>query len=124
MFTIKGYEIGARMIVTVVGTIALVIASALIVRSCDKRRSEAAQTRVERSQGEAQANSAADAIGTVARSGEAERASEELTRSNEQQIRAAEGASDQVNPAVRDAGLAALCRREAYRNDPRCKGGK
>jgi hypothetical protein len=76
---------------------------------------------VERSQAEAAANSAADAIGTVARSGEAERASEDLTRTNEQQIRAAEGSNAAVNPAARDAGIAALCRRQAYRDDPRCK---
>jgi hypothetical protein len=76
---------------------------------------------VERSQAEAAANSAADAIGTVAASGEAERASEDLTRINEQQIRAAEGSNAAVNPAARDAGIAALCRRQAYRDDPRCK---
>jgi FtsZ-interacting cell division protein ZipA len=118
---IRGYEIGARLIAIIVGVIALILIVGFTVRSCDKRRSQASQTRVERSQGEAQSNSAADAINTVARSGEAERASEELTRSNEQQIRAAPGANDKVNPAARDAGIAALCRRQAYANDPRCK---
>ena len=92
------------------------------VHSCDVRHNKAAQARVERSQAEAASNSAADAISTVARSSEASEASEQLTRDNERAIRAAPGASDKVNPAVRDAGIAALCRREAYRNDPRCKG--
>lgn len=119
--TIFGKEIALRFILMAVAALVLVIGAGLTVRSCDSRHSEAAQTRVERSQGEAQSNSAADAIGTVARSGEAEAASENLTRSNEQQIRAAPGANDKVNPAVRDAGIAALCRREAYRNDPRCR---
>lgn len=120
---IKGHEIAARSIFFVAGVIVLLLAVAagLFVRSCDKRRSQAAQSRVERSQAEAQSNSAADAIGTVQRSGESAAASEELTRSNEQQIRAAEGANDRVNPAVRDAGIAALCRRKAYANDPRCR---
>jgi hypothetical protein len=117
---IRGYEIGAKLIAIVVGVILLVLIVGFTVRSCDRRHSKAAQTRVERSQGEAQSNSAADAIATVSRSGEAERASEDLTRSNEQQIRGAEGANDKVNPAVRDAGIAALCRRQAYANDPRC----
>jgi predicted secreted protein len=114
----------ARAIFFIVGLLVLIGVVAFAVRSCDKRHSRAAQTRVERSQAEAAANSAADAIGTVAASGEAERASEDLTRTNEQQIRAAEGSNAAVNPAARDAGIAALCRRAAYRNDPRCKGAK
>jgi FtsZ-interacting cell division protein ZipA len=119
---IRGYEIGARLIAIVVGVIALVLVVGFTVRSCDSRHNKAAQSRVERSQAEAASNSAADAIGTVARSGESERASEDLTRSNEQQIRSAQGANDKVNPAVRDAGIAALCRRQTYRDDPKCKG--
>ena len=119
--TIRGYELSARVIIAVIAALALIVGSALFVRSCDKRHAQAAQSRVERSQAEAQSNSAADAIGTVQRSGESAAASEELTRSNEQQIRAAEGANDKVNPAVRDAGIAALCRRQAYQNDARCK---
>jgi FtsZ-interacting cell division protein ZipA len=100
----------------------LIIVAAIIegVHSCDVRHNKAAQSRVEASQAQAASNSAADAVSTVARSSEATAASEELTRSNEQQIRAAEGANDKVNPAVRDAGIAALCRRQAYANDPRC----
>jgi ABC-type protease/lipase transport system fused ATPase/permease subunit len=122
--TIFGKEVALRVIAYIVGALVLIGVIAFTVRSCDKHRSEATQSRVEHAQGEAQSNSAADAIGTVARSGESEAASEALTRSNEQQIRAAQGANDKVNPAVRDAGIAALCRREAYRNDPRCKGGR
>ena len=121
MIRLGPYEVAARTIFFAVGVVVLILAVAFTVRSCDRRHSQGAQTRVERSQAEAASNSAADAIGTVARSGEAERASEDLTRSNEQQIRAAEGANDKVNPAVRDAGIAALCRRQAYANDPRCK---
>lgn len=119
--TIRGYTITARLIAIAVGVIVLIAVVGLTVRSCDARHSKAAQSRVDASQAQAASNSAADAIGTVAASGEAERASEDLTRSNEQQIRGAEGANDKVNPAVRDAGIAALCRRQAYKDDPRCK---
>lgn len=118
---LRGYEIGAKLIAYIVGGLLLIALVAFGVRSCDSRHSKAAQTRVEASQAQAASNSAADAIGTVAASGEAERASEDLTRSNEQQIRGADGANDKVNPAVRDAGIAALCRRQAYKDDPRCK---
>lgn len=118
---IGGYEIGAKLIGYIAGALLLVGLVLFAVHSCDKRRSQAAQTRVERSQAEAASNSAADAIGTVARSGEAEAASEALTRSNEKEIRDAEGANDPINPAARDAGLRSLCRRTAYRDSPKCK---
>lgn len=120
MFSIRGYEISARLIAVVIGVLALIIGTAMFVRSCDSRHNKAAQTAVEHAQAGAASNSAADAVNTVAASGEAERASEDLTRNNEQQIRAAPGANDKVNPAVRDAGISALCRRHAYANDPRC----
>jgi biopolymer transport protein ExbB/TolQ len=118
---IFGRQIAGRLIAMVVGAILIIVLASFALAQCQKRRSEAAQSRVERSQAEAASNSAADAIGTVAASGKAEAASEELTRSNERDIRNAEGAGDSVKPAVRDAGIAALCRRKAYANDPRCR---
>lgn len=114
-------RLSARVIGLIVAAVLLIVAIGFGVHSCDKRRSAASQARVERSQASAASNSAADAVGTVAASGEAAAASEALTRSNEQQIRAAEGSTDKVKPAVRDAGLQALCRRAAYKNDPRCQ---
>jgi hypothetical protein len=116
-----GKEIALKLIAMVAGVILLIVAVSLFVRSCDKRRSEAAQSRVSASQAQAAQDSARDAINAVEASGARETASEALTRENEANIRAAPGASDPVNPAVRDAGLAALCRRAAYQNDPRCK---
>ena len=101
--------------------IVLLVMTGLLLRSCEKRRSAASQARVERSQAEAASNSARDAIGTVAGVGRNEAASEALTRENEGNIRAADGANDAVKPGVRDAGIAALCRRKAYQNDPRCQ---
>lgn len=91
------------------------------VRSCHLASQRAAETRLQRSQTEALGNSAQDAIGTVRASGEAERESEELTRTNEKEIRDAQGADAAVDPAVRDAGLRALCRRPAYRDTERCR---
>lgn len=113
-----------RLAFMLAALVALVLLVGFTVRSCDKRRSQGAQSRVERSQADAASNSAADAIGAVAASGEASAASEELTRQNERDIRNAAGADDKVNPAARDAGLSALCKRQAYANDPRCNGGK
>lgn len=104
--------------------IVLVALAALLIfagpAACRKWQSERAQARVERSQAEAASNSAADAVATVARAGEATAASEQLTRSNEREIRGAQGADVRVGAGVNAAGRAALCRREAYRHDPKC----
>jgi len=110
-----------RLIAMIVAALVFLGLIGFGVTQCQKRRSEAAQGRVERGQAGAAANSAADAIGTVARSGEAEAASETLTRTNEKEIRDAQGANDPVNPAVSAAGRNSLCRRAAYRDDPKCK---
>jgi hypothetical protein len=118
---IAGRTVALRVVALVVGLIALVLVVGLATRSCDKRRAAAAQGRLEQSQAEAASNSARDAISAVARSGERETASEALTRDNEREIRAAPGASERVNPGVDAAGRQALCRRQAYKDDPKCK---
>jgi hypothetical protein len=117
-------RLSTRAIAIAVAVLALIFVVGFTVRSCDKRHARAAQSRVDHAQAEAASNSAADAIGTVARSGEASAASEDLTRSNGEQIRAADGANQQVGAGVDAAGRAALCRRQAYANDPKCKGAK
>jgi hypothetical protein len=119
MFKLR--NLSARAIGLIVGVVVLLLAAGLFVRSCDTRRSKAAQSRLEHAQGNAAAKSAADAVNTVAASGEAQAASEAQTRKNEQEIRNAKGAAASVDPAVRDAGLRSLCGRAAYRNDPRCR---
>jgi hypothetical protein len=113
--------LSTRIIAMIVGAVLLLGIIAFGVHSCDQRRSKAAQTRLERSQAEAASNSAADAINTVAASGEATRASEDLTRENSKDIMAADGAKDTVKPGVKAAGRKALCKRDAYRNSPECK---
>jgi hypothetical protein len=119
---IFGREIAAKVIAIAVGVLILVIAVSVALSQCSKRRSQAAQSRVEHSQADAASNSAADAINTVTSAGGREAASESLGRDNERDIRAAEGAGDKVKPAVGAAGRVALCRRAAYREDPECKG--
>ncbi len=119
---IRGHEIAARTIAMVIGALVLVIAVSIALSQCSKRKNAAAQARVDSSQANAAATSAADAIDTVSKAGEREKASEDLTRTNERDIRAAEGAGDKVKPGVNNAGLRALCQRQAYRDSPRCKG--
>jgi hypothetical protein len=113
--------LSTKLIAMIVG--ALLIVGLLIfgVRQCEQRRNAASQARVEQSQAGAAQQSAKDAIEAVGASAARETASEAMTRENEANIRAAEGADAPVNPAVRDAGIAALCQRKAYANDPRCR---
>jgi hypothetical protein len=79
-----------------------------------------AEARLSRNQAAAAAESGSDAVNVVGEAGEREAASDALTRENEVDIRKAPGAADPVSAEARGAGLAALCRREAYRGDPRC----
>ena len=103
-------------------TVAIIlILIVLAMGAWQKYRSQAAQARVERGQTKALGESARDAIATQGAAGARERASEELTRTNEKEIRDAKGADDRVDPAVRDAGLRAQCRRAAYRDSERCR---
>lgn len=80
-----------------------------------------AEARLGRNQADAASESGSDAVNTVGKAGDREAASDALTRSNDQEIRNAEGSDAKVATPARDAGLAALCRRAAYRNDPRCR---
>lgn len=105
--------------------LAIAVLVALIIfagpAACSKFRSMAEQARLGHAQGEAQANSSADAVNTVARAGEASAASEDMTRTNEREIRNAQGADDRVQTGVNDAGIRALCLRASYRDSERCR---
>jgi hypothetical protein len=111
----------ARIIAMIVGAVLLVVGLAMLVHSCDVRRSKDAQSRVNQGQAGAFQNSASDAVSTLGNASSNETASEDLTRSNDRDIHAAPGANDKVNPAARDAGITALCKRRTYANDPRCR---
>jgi Flp pilus assembly protein TadB len=82
---------------------------------------EKTAARVEAAQSGATIESAKDAIGVQSNVAANEQAAADLTRSNEKEIRDAKGADQAVDPAVRDAGLASLCRRPSYHNSRRCQ---
>ena len=98
----------------------LCVVGFLYLQSCRREPHAAAEQRVERAQSRATVESARDAISTQAKVAEAQSAGEELSRTNEKEIRDAKGADAPVDPALRDAGLASLCRRPAYRSSERC----
>lgn len=114
-------EFGARAIATMV-LILIVVALVLFGTSqCSKRRSLDAQSKVTQGQGDAFHNSASDAINTQGGVSQRQGQSDDLTRSNEKDIRNAPGSNAPVDPAARDAGLRALCKRTAYRDNPKCR---
>lgn len=98
---------------------ALLIA-ALGIGKCTYDSRQRTAIGVAKRQTSAATQSGADAVDTVGRSQSVERAADEMTRENDDAIRFAPGADAPVDPAVRDAGLAGLCRRASYRNDPKC----
>jgi hypothetical protein len=71
-------------------------------------------------QAESATASGKDAVNTVGEAAARESTGADLDRSNEKEIRNADGASEVVRPGVRDAGLDSLCRRAAYKRDARC----
>jgi hypothetical protein len=75
---------------------------------------------VEAAQSGATIESAKDAIGVQGNVAANEAAGADLTRTNAEEIHHAKGADQAVDPAVRDAGLASLCRRASYRASKRC----
>ena len=79
-----------------------------------------AEARLNRNQAQAAQASGRDAVDRVGAAAEREAEGDALTRSNEKEIRNAQGADAPVDPAARDAGLRSLCRRAAYRRDPKC----
>ena len=78
------------------------------------------EARLNKEQAEAAIDSGADAVNTVGEAGRREADSEALTRASDREIRNAEGSEVDVGVPAHDAGLRSLCKRRAYRSDPRC----
>ncbi|MES2904711.1 MAG: hypothetical protein V4696_11040 [Pseudomonadota bacterium] len=100
----------------------LVLIIALVGPStCRKLAQESARARLGEESARAATGSGRDAVATVGAAARREAQSSDLTRTNEQEIRNAQGAAVPVDPAVRDAGIGGLCRRPAYRDHERCR---
>lgn len=89
--------------------------------ACQKIRSLGLEKRVAQEQLDAHGASAVDAIDTAGNVSAVERAADDLTRSNEKEIRNAQGADTRLDPDAQRAGLRALCRRPSYRDSERCR---
>lgn len=110
------------------GTIGALALWAIVVLACaalafcqmDRARTASAEGKLNRNQTGAAIESGADAVNVIGNRAQADAAVDAATKENNNEIRQAEGAAAPVAPAVRDAGLASLCRRAAYRLDPKC----
>ncbi len=105
-----------RVIIAVVGIVLLLIL-VLAIRGCSSGKTEA---KLANGQGQAATQSGRDAVQTVGNQSAAETQIDATTKENEDAIRSAPGANAPVDPAARDAGLRALCKRASYIRDPRC----
>lgn len=110
-----------RTLALILGLVALFVAALMIPNCVAKYRSQAAQARLGAEQSQAAVESGREASEAQAGVSANQAASEALGRSNEKDIRSAEGANAVVAAPVRDAGLASLCRRAAYRDRPKCR---
>ena len=106
----------AALIVAVI----LIVGGVLFLRSCETARTAKAQAKVSTGQAGASLISGADAVDTAGNVQGNEIAADAITRENDHAIQTAAGAGVPVATAVRNAGLASLCRRAAYRGDPKC----
>ncbi len=116
---IRGYKIGAKLIVAVVLGLFVIGVLTFGVRQCDKRRSEAAQSRVTTGQAGAAQESGRDAIGTVSNRAASAQESEDMSRDAAGDIRASSDAGTR-SPAADQAGRRAICRRPSYIDTPQC----
>ena len=69
---------------------------------------------------DAASQSGSEAVQTVGDQATSETAIDDLTRSNSNEIRSADGADAPVSSDLRGAGMRSLCRRAAYRDSEKC----
>lgn len=92
----------------------------LLLSQCQSTRNAKTETRLNKGQAGAAVESGRDSVNTVGNRAATDAAGDAITRENDNAIRNADGASAPVADGVRDAGIASVCRRAAYRGDPRC----
>ena len=110
-----------RLIMATLAGLALIILLALFGwHEWQATRTARTEARLATGQAGAALSSGRDAANTIGNRMEADAATDTITRENDHAIRTAPGADAPVDPALRDAALRGLCRRAAYRHDPKC----
>lgn len=102
------------------GVLVLILLALLSLGKCAYDRSAKTEIALGKGQAGAAQASGRDAVDTVGNQAASEDEADRITEENEDAIRNAQGADAPVDPAARDAGLASLCRRAAYRGSKQC----
>lgn len=103
----------------IAAAVALMLAL-LLLGQCQRARTLRAEATLVGASGRAAVESGKDAVSAVGAVSGRERASDATGRTNDADIRNAPGADQVVPVAVDHAGRAGLCRRAAYKRDPKC----
>lgn len=103
-----------------IGTALFLLAVIGGVRSCQSAQNAKTETKLVTGQADAALKSGADAANTVGNVGARAAGTDRLTQENDNAIRQAEGAHAPVARPARDAVLLAVCKRAAYRREPKC----
>ena len=98
----------------------LLILGLLFLHQCSQARTARTETRLAGGQASAAIASGQDSANMIGNRMSADAVEDSITRENHDAIQHAAGADAPVDPALRDAGLAGLCRRAAYRGNPQC----
>lgn len=106
-------------ILLIVGAVVL-LALIIALSQCQSARDAGTRADVSEGQAGAAVENGADAVGTVGAVAGRDAGTDQITRENADAIRNAPGADAPVDAGLRDAGLASLCRRSAYRSRAEC----
>ena len=113
-------SIPRKIIAVIVGGILVIALIWLAFHWWQSSVNSGAEARLAQSQGQAVTQSAKDAINATGAVSARSEAEDTQTRETDHAIRKAEGANAPVSHAVNYAGIAGLCKRRAYRCDPKC----
>lgn len=107
-----------KLLLIVAGVLA--IGAMLFLRQCSQERTAKVETKLATGQAQASLQSGQDAVATTGTVESNSSAGDALTKENHDAIQNAQGANAPVAAPVGDAFIASLCRRAAYRRDPKC----
>lgn len=105
---------------TIIAGVVALLLGLLLLGQCQKARTAGAEAAVSAKTGQAATMAGQAAVEAVGGVSARQSDIDQTTRENDAKIRSAAGADQLVDPAVADAGLIGLCRRAAYRGDPKC----
>lgn len=109
-----------RLMLALIAAALLAGGAMLVLRAITGGKAAQVTARLNANQAEAIAASGNDAVNTAARVAASSETGDAIHQENADAIQNAPGAAAPVDPRLRDAGLAGLCRHAAYRREPRC----